>query len=212
MPITAIPKGQVAVNFAALTRRFPEIPQTRMGLRVAPAAVPALISALQDKFGLDGRNLLDQATLKAESTADLQPHLRGDRGAERLHPWRRRHRTADQPVDPEQFPPAAARAAMGDRNHAAAACGDRTAEDHVGGADHDPAGAAAGLAGGVVPDRGRQCQSVRLAAAVSMSSRCNCSASGRGRMLAALLAALLPVLKLARMQPASLIRIFADER
>ena len=62
------PKGQVAVNFAALTRRFPEIPQTRLGLRVAPAAVPALISALQDKFGLDGRNLLDQATLKAEST------------------------------------------------------------------------------------------------------------------------------------------------
>jgi putative ABC transport system permease protein len=61
------PKGQVAVNFAALTRRFPEIPQTRLGLRVAPAAVPALISALQDQFGLDGRNLLDQAALKAES-------------------------------------------------------------------------------------------------------------------------------------------------
>ena len=31
-------------------------------------------------------------------------------------------------------------------------------------------------------------------------------------MLAALLAALLPVVKLARMQPASLIKIFADER
>jgi putative ABC transport system permease protein len=62
------PKGQIAVNFAALTRRFPEIPLTRMGLRVASAAVPALISALRDKFGLDGRNLVDQATLKAEST------------------------------------------------------------------------------------------------------------------------------------------------
>jgi putative ABC transport system permease protein len=62
------PKGQVAVNIAALIRRFPEIPLTRLGLRVAPAAVPALISALQDKFGLDRRNLLDQATLKAEST------------------------------------------------------------------------------------------------------------------------------------------------
>lgn len=62
------PKGQIAVNFAALTRRFPGIPLTRMGLRVAPAAVPALISALQDKFALDGRNLVDQATLKAEST------------------------------------------------------------------------------------------------------------------------------------------------
>jgi len=62
------PKGQIAVNIAALTRRFPGIPLTRMGLRVAPAAVPALISSLQEKFGLDGRNLLDQATLKAEST------------------------------------------------------------------------------------------------------------------------------------------------
>jgi putative ABC transport system permease protein len=62
------PKGQIAVNIAALTRRFPDIPLTRLGLRVAPAAVPALISSLQDKFGLDGRNLLDQATLKAEST------------------------------------------------------------------------------------------------------------------------------------------------
>jgi len=62
------PKGQIAVNIAALTRRFPEIALTRLGLRVAPAAVPALISSLRDKFGLDGRNLVDQATLKAEST------------------------------------------------------------------------------------------------------------------------------------------------
>jgi putative ABC transport system permease protein len=62
------PKGQIAVNFAALTRRFPALPQTRLGLRVAPSEVPALISALQSKFGLDSRNLLDQATLKAEST------------------------------------------------------------------------------------------------------------------------------------------------
>ena len=62
------PKGQIAVNFAALTRRFPNISRTRLGLRADPGAVPALMSALQDKFGLDGRNLVDQATLKAEST------------------------------------------------------------------------------------------------------------------------------------------------
>jgi putative ABC transport system permease protein len=62
------PKGQIAVNIAALTRRFPEMPLTRLGLRVAPAAVPALIAELQNKFGLDGRSLVDQATLKAEST------------------------------------------------------------------------------------------------------------------------------------------------
>jgi putative ABC transport system permease protein len=62
------PKGQVAVNIAALIRRFPGIPQTRIGLRVAPGHSAALISALRSKFGLDERNLLDQATLKAEST------------------------------------------------------------------------------------------------------------------------------------------------
>jgi putative ABC transport system permease protein len=62
------PKGQIAVNFAALTRRFPEVPLTRMGLRVAPPEIPALISALQEKFSLDDRSVADQATMKAEST------------------------------------------------------------------------------------------------------------------------------------------------
>ncbi len=62
------PKGQIAVNFAALTRHFPEIPLTRLGLRVAPPKIPALIAALQEKFGLDDRNVADQATMKAEST------------------------------------------------------------------------------------------------------------------------------------------------
>jgi len=61
------PKGQIAVNFAALTRRFPETPLTRLGLRVERSAVPTLISALQTKFGLDDRNVADQATMKAES-------------------------------------------------------------------------------------------------------------------------------------------------
>src|SRR6201999_2625175 len=62
------PKGQIGVSINAMLRHFPEIPQTRMGLRVAPAAVPALIADIQNKFGLDGRNLADQATLKTEST------------------------------------------------------------------------------------------------------------------------------------------------
>jgi putative ABC transport system permease protein len=61
------PKGQIAINIAALTRRFPAIPMTRMALRVEPDQIPALISSLQEKFGLDGRNLMDQAALKAES-------------------------------------------------------------------------------------------------------------------------------------------------
>jgi putative ABC transport system permease protein len=61
------PKGQVAVDVAALARRFPNIPQTRIGVGVKPADVFALMSALREKFGLDERNLIDQATLKAES-------------------------------------------------------------------------------------------------------------------------------------------------
>jgi putative ABC transport system permease protein len=61
------PKGQIAVNFAALTRRFPEVPLTRLGLRVERAKIPALITAMQEKFGLDDRSVTDQATMKAES-------------------------------------------------------------------------------------------------------------------------------------------------
>jgi putative ABC transport system permease protein len=62
------PKGQIAVNFAALTRHFPEIPLTRLGLRVASPKIPALVAALQEKFALDDRNVADQATMKADST------------------------------------------------------------------------------------------------------------------------------------------------
>lgn len=61
------PKGQIAVNFAALTRRFPQTPLTRIGLRVAPDRIAPLITALQDKFGLDDRNVADQARMKTES-------------------------------------------------------------------------------------------------------------------------------------------------
>ncbi|MES5485980.1 ABC transporter permease [Bradyrhizobium sp. INPA03-11B] len=61
------PKGQIAVNFAALTRHFPQTPLTRIGLRVAPDKIATLITALQEKFGLDDRNVADQATMKRES-------------------------------------------------------------------------------------------------------------------------------------------------
>ncbi len=61
------PKSQIAVNYAALTRRFPEVPLTRMGLRVAPAGIAPLIAALQQQFGLDDRTITDQATMKTES-------------------------------------------------------------------------------------------------------------------------------------------------
>lgn len=61
------PKGQLAVNIAALIRRFPDTPQTRLGLIVAPDQVPPLIAALRQQFGLDDRSVADQARVKAES-------------------------------------------------------------------------------------------------------------------------------------------------
>jgi putative ABC transport system permease protein len=62
------PKGQVAVNAPALFAHFPDVPQTRMALRVEPGKVAVLVTDMSAQFGLDGRNLLDQAALKAEST------------------------------------------------------------------------------------------------------------------------------------------------
>jgi len=62
------PKSQVAVTTTALITHFPGTPRTRMALRVQPGKIPALMAALSDRFGLDGRNLLDQTRVKAEST------------------------------------------------------------------------------------------------------------------------------------------------
>ena len=61
------PKGQITVNYAALTRWFPQLPQTRFGLRVELPQIPALISALREKFSLGERSIADQAAVKAES-------------------------------------------------------------------------------------------------------------------------------------------------
>ncbi|MDB5617370.1 ABC transporter permease [Tardiphaga sp.] len=61
------PKGQIGVNVNALVQRFPDISQTRMGLRVALAEVTALMADIKSRFGLDGRNLADQSTVKTES-------------------------------------------------------------------------------------------------------------------------------------------------
>ena len=62
------PRGQIGVDIDALTKHWPEIARTRFGLRVPPTKVSALVAALREKFGLDPSRLLDQATLKAEST------------------------------------------------------------------------------------------------------------------------------------------------
>ena len=206
------PRSQVAVNAAALFRHFPATPQTRLALRVERAKIPALITALSEQFGLDGRNLLDQAAREGGIDAHLQPHLRGHRRAERLHAGRRRRRAADQPVDARQFAPAAARAALGGRRDAAEAGGDRADQDDVGRVHHRAAGAAARAACRLVPDRHRQCEGVRLAAAVPCLPAATRKAARRCAWRHRLLASLLPVARLARMQPADLVKVFANER
>ena len=62
------PKGQIGIDIDALAAHWPDIARTRFGLRVTPAKVPELVTALREEFGLDTSRLLDQATLKAEST------------------------------------------------------------------------------------------------------------------------------------------------
>lgn len=61
------PKGQLTVNVEQLLRRFPDTERTRFGVRAAPADVPALMGELEARFGLGGTSLADQATVKAES-------------------------------------------------------------------------------------------------------------------------------------------------
>ncbi|MBN9594281.1 MAG: ABC transporter permease [Afipia sp.] len=62
------PKGQIGIDIDALAAQWPDIPRTRFGLRVRPDKVTELIAAMRERFGLDSSRLLDQATLKAEST------------------------------------------------------------------------------------------------------------------------------------------------
>lgn len=62
------PKGQIGIDIDALAAHWPDIARTRFGLRVMAASVPELVAAMRAKFGLDASRLLDQATLKAEST------------------------------------------------------------------------------------------------------------------------------------------------
>ena len=205
------PKGQIAFNIAALIRRFPAIPQTRLGLRVAPAAVPALIAALGDKFGLDSNNLLDQATVKAESkrifnrtfavTAALNAFTLGVAGVALL--------TSLLTLSNSRLPQLAPLWAIGvTRQRLAAIELLKTMS--------------------VALITTLLALPLGLLVAWCLIAVVNVKAFGWRlpfhvfplqllqllgiAMMASLLAALLPVLKLARMQPARLIKIFADER
>jgi putative ABC transport system permease protein len=205
------PKGQVAVNIAALIRHFPSIPQTRLGLRVDRDQIPGLISALQEKFGLDGRNVADQATMKAESlqifnrtfavTAALNAFTLGVAGVALL--------TSLLTLGNSRLPQLAPLWAIGiTRRRLAAIELTRTLS------------VALITALFALP--------LGLLVAWCLIAIVNVKAFGWRlpfdifplqllellgvAMLAALVAALLPVARLARMQPATLVKVFADER
>jgi putative ABC transport system permease protein len=205
------PKGQIGVNIDAMLRRFPETPQTRMGLRVTPAAIPSLIAEIQNKFGLDGRNLADQATLKAESTrifnrtfavtTALNAFTLGVAGVALL--------TSLLTLSNSRLPQLAPLWAIGiTRRRLAAIELLKTMS--------------------VALITALLALPLGLLVAWCLIAIVNVKAFGWRlpfhvfplhliellvvAMLAALLAALLPVLKLARMQPAALAKIFADER
>ena len=62
------PKGQIGVDVDALATHWPDVARTRFGLRVKPDKVAPLVATMRERFGLDPSRLLDQATLKADST------------------------------------------------------------------------------------------------------------------------------------------------
>ncbi|MGE0022378.1 MAG: FtsX-like permease family protein [Hyphomicrobium sp.] len=61
------PKGQVRVNVDQLVRHWPEARRTSTSLRVTPGEVDSLIAELQAEFGAAVARIVDQASLKAAS-------------------------------------------------------------------------------------------------------------------------------------------------
>lgn len=62
------PKGHLLVNAEHLLRYWPQLTPSRFNLRVDPAQIPALLTALQSRFALDDSRIVDQARLKGWST------------------------------------------------------------------------------------------------------------------------------------------------
>ncbi len=61
------PRGQISIGNAALLQHFPNLPRVRMSLVVQPGATGAVLRDIGSTFGLAGNNLADQATVKDES-------------------------------------------------------------------------------------------------------------------------------------------------
>ncbi|WP_320194599.1 ABC transporter permease [Agrobacterium rosae] len=63
------PKGQVMVNVEALVAHYPNTPKLRYGVRVDPAQAPEVKRQIVEEFGLPPSNIVDQASLKQQSRA-----------------------------------------------------------------------------------------------------------------------------------------------
>ena len=61
-------RGQLRVDLDVLTRLWPEAPRTGFALRLAPTAARGLVSALRERFGPDIARVMDQAAVKKLST------------------------------------------------------------------------------------------------------------------------------------------------
>ncbi|WP_264213618.1 ABC transporter permease [Leisingera thetidis] len=63
------PNGQAIVSLQELLIRAPDIPHRQFGLRLPPENVPELISAIRERFEIPRENIIDQARIKARSLA-----------------------------------------------------------------------------------------------------------------------------------------------
>jgi putative ABC transport system permease protein len=61
------PRAQVMLGIDAFLAAFPQAPRLSHAVRMDPAEVPATMAALQDRFGLPGTMMSDQAQAKAVS-------------------------------------------------------------------------------------------------------------------------------------------------
>ncbi|MEX5728128.1 putative ABC transport system permease protein [Rhodovulum iodosum] len=58
------PRGQVIIGVEDLTALYPEVERLRYAIRIDPEKVPDLRRALVDEFGLPADNMIDQASVK----------------------------------------------------------------------------------------------------------------------------------------------------
>ncbi len=63
------PRGQIMLSLGQFQRHFPNSERRRMGVRADPAAIAGIMGALSDRFDLPPRNMRDQATMKRFSMA-----------------------------------------------------------------------------------------------------------------------------------------------